>query len=124
MSPALRTPGDPDTVADSGSPGGCGQPLVKEPVATGIWLRAMSVQFRIAFRQLSTSHRMIEGLQTFQKSACMDSWPPLDRASWEPGISLAAFQRSRMDRAGSPTGWVTGHACRFGYAMCDLWSAL
>ncbi len=47
-------------------------PFVNEPVAAAIWLRAMSVQFCVLFRQLSTSQAMTDGLQTFQKSACIE----------------------------------------------------
>ena len=47
-------------------------PLGKAPVAA-IWLRAMSVQFWVWFRQWVTSQSMAAGFQTFQKSACMEN---------------------------------------------------
>ena len=42
------------------------------PVAA-IWVRVMSVQLRVWFRQLVTSHCIAAGFQTFQKSACSES---------------------------------------------------
>ena len=66
------------------------------------------MQLREAFRQLSTSQRMIDGLQTFQKSACIENWPPLESAACELVKPLAVFQRSRIDRVGSLTRAGTG----------------
>src|SRR5215208_1952628 len=89
-------------------------PLGKEPVDAAIWLRLMSVQFRVAFRQLVTSHCMTAGLQAFQKSACIENWLPLESESRELETPRTVFQRTRIPSDGRPTGWETGQAPRTG----------
>jgi hypothetical protein len=47
-------------------------PLGNAPVVA-IWVRAMSVQFWVWFRQWVTSQSIAAGFQTFQKSACREN---------------------------------------------------
>src|SRR5215218_4024907 len=89
-------------------------PLGKDPVGALMSLRLMLAQFRVPFKQLVTSHSMTEGLQAFQKSACIENWPPLASESRGLGTPRTFFQRTRKESTGRLTGWLTGQRSRVG----------